>query len=238
MDLLVKKLLLIGVMSLGLGLTSALTAQHKGSKTEIEPNPERVTESVVVKKKDIQESPYFKKLEVMDYNELLRQLNEAKRREDARRAAELETIKKRRQEYERQQRLAEERRQRELAKKRAQQLTEQKLRQPTQVVETLYIEFTYYTANCKGCSGKTSTGYDVRNTVYYNGMRILATDPNVIPTYSIARFEINGEMVIGIALDKGGAIKGHKVDMLVTTRQEAITLGRQVKKVEILRYGK
>lgn len=227
-----KKLLLVGVMSLGLGLTSALTTQHKGSKTEIEPNPERVTESVVVRKKDIKESPYFKKLEVMDYNELLRQLNEAKKREDARRAAELEAIKKR------QQRLAEERRQRELAKKREQQLTEQKLRQPTQVVKTLYIEFTYYTANCKGCSGKTYTGYDVRNTVYYNGMRILATDPNVIPTYSIVRFEFNGEMVTGIALDKGGAIKGHKVDMLVATRQEAITLGRQVKKVEILRYGK
>lgn len=232
-----KKLLLVGVMSLGLGLTSALTAQHKGSKTEIEPKPERVTESVVVRKKDIKESPYFKKLEVMDYNELLRQLNEAKKREDERRAAELETIKKRQQEYERQQ-LAEERRTRELAKKREQQLAEQKLRQPTQVVKTLYIEFTYYTANCKGCSGKTYTGYDVRNTVYYNGMRILATDPNVIPTYSIVRFELNGEMVTGIALDKGGAIKGHKVDMLVTTRQEVITLGRQVKKVEILRYGK
>lgn len=229
-----KKLLLVGVMSLGLGLTSALTAQHKGSKTEIEPKPKRVTESVVVRKKDIKESPYFKKLEVMDYNELLRQLNEAKKREDARRAAELEAIKKRQQEYERQQRLAEERRKRELAKKRAQQLAQVN----RQVVKTLYIEFTYYTANCKGCSGKTSTGYDVRNTVYYNGMRILATDPNVIPTYSIVRFELNGRMVLGIALDKGGAIKGHKVDMLVPTRQEAIALGRQVKKVEILRYGK
>ena len=237
-----KKLLLVGVMSLGLGLTSALTAQHKGSKTEIEPKPERVTESVVVRKKDIKESPYFKKLEVMDYNELLRQLNEAKKREDARRAAELEAIKKRQQEYERQQRLAEERRKRELAKKRAQQLAQQRVQQPSQVnrqvVKTLYIEFTYYTANCKGCSGKTSTGYDVRNTVYYNGMRILATDPNVIPTYSIVRFELNGRMVLGIALDKGGAIKGHKVDMLVATRQEAIALGRQVKKVEIIRYGK
>lgn len=233
-----KKLLLVWVMSLGLGLTSDLTAQHKGSKTEIEPKPERVTENVAVRKKDIQESPYFKKLEVMDYSKLLRQLNETKKQEDVRRATKLEVIKKRQQEYERQQRLAEEKRQRELTKQREQQLAEQKLQQPTQVIDTLYIEFTYYTADCKGCSGKTSTGYDVRNTVYYNGMRILATDPNVIPTYSIVRFELNGEMVTGIALDKGGAIKGHKADMLVATRQEAIALGRQVKKVEILRYGK
>src|SRR5690606_1324618 len=44
------------------------------------------------------------------------------------------------------------------------------------------FEATFYTAFCPtGCTGITATGIDVRNTIYYEGKRIIAVDPKVIP---------------------------------------------------------
>jgi 3D (Asp-Asp-Asp) domain-containing protein len=240
-----KRLLLVGVMTLGLGFTSALAApQEVGVDLDADANPERVTESVVLMKKDVEKDyPFLNKpKEVKSYDELLRELDEIKKREDQRRIKEIEQL---RAEQERQ-RLAEEQRQRELAKKRSQQLAKVKAEeerkakaQATSVKATLNIEFSYYIAMCdSGCSGRTATGIDVRNTVYYQGMRIVATDPNVIPTWSIIQFEMDGQMVKAIALDTGGYIKGHKIDMLVGSTNEAWKRGRGIKKVEILRYGK
>ena len=101
------------------------------------------------------------------------------------------------------------------------------------------VLMTFYTANCKGCTGFTRWGeYDVRNTVYYNGMRIIATDPSLIPPYSIVGFELNGEYIKAIALDTGGAIKGKRIDFLVESKEEAIQLGKKYVDVEIIRKGK
>lgn len=101
--------------------------------------------------------------------------------------------------------------------------------------KTIDIEFTYYTAFCDtGCIGVTASGYDVSNTIYYEGMRIVATDPSVIPMYSILEFEFNGDIIKAIALDTGGSIKGNRIDMLVSSRKEAYALGRNMKEVTIL----
>ena len=96
----------------------------------------------------------------------------------------------------------------------------------------------YYTAKCKGCSGITATGVDVRKTIYYNGMRVIAVDPSVIPLYSIVQVTTPHETFKAIALDKGGAIKGHKVDILVADTQNAIKLGRHTVYIKVLRSGK
>ena len=96
----------------------------------------------------------------------------------------------------------------------------------------------YYTAKCKGCSGITATGVDVRNTIYYNGMRIIAVDPSIIPLYSIVHVTTPHESFKAIALDKGGAIKGNKVDILVADTQTAIKLGRHTVYIKVLRRGK
>src|SRR5690606_26004776 len=88
------------------------------------------------------------------------------------------------------------------------------------------IEASYYTAKCKGCSGFTKTEIDVRNTVTYQGMRIIATDPNVIPLWSIVEIKTKNGSYKAIALDTGGAIRHHKIDVLVSSTKEAINLGR------------
>ncbi|MDQ0165165.1 3D domain-containing protein [Bacillus horti] len=100
------------------------------------------------------------------------------------------------------------------------------------------MEFSFYTSKCKGCTGFTRWGeYDVRETIYYEELNIVATDPNVIPPYSIIEFELEGSTRQAIALDTGGAIKGNRIDLLVQSKQEAIKLGRQTIDITIVSYG-
>lgn len=103
----------------------------------------------------------------------------------------------------------------------------------------LNVEMTAYIAKCKeGCTGITATGIDVRGITTYQGHRIIATDPNIIPLYSIVRIEVNGESFTAISLDTGGAIKGHIVDFLVNNTSEARKFGRKQATATILREGK
>jgi 3D (Asp-Asp-Asp) domain-containing protein len=99
---------------------------------------------------------------------------------------------------------------------------------------TLTIEASAYTANCKGCSGRTAIGYNVNSTTEYNGYRIIATDPSVIPLYSVVEIETEYNTFKAVAIDTGGAIKGNKIDLLVNTYSEAIQFGRQDVTVTIL----
>lgn len=97
----------------------------------------------------------------------------------------------------------------------------------------------YYTAYCsEGCTGITATGYDVSNTIYYNGLRIIATDPNVIKLGTIVEVKTPYETFKAISLDTGGAIKNRKVDILVSSTQEAINLGRHNIQIKVLKTPK
>lgn len=240
-------------MLLSIGLTSVLTAPHTADE-QISAKP---SYNEVVLKKELKGYTYVIYYEKLSYSKLIKQFDENKKREDAKLRERL-----RQQQIEREhQRIAEEKRQRELAQQKAQRLAEiraeeeRKVRlqapvrereqksttqQPStsSIKEALNIEFSYYTAYCNGCSGVTATGINVRNTVYYQGMRIIATDPRIIPTWSIVQFELDNSIVKAIALDTGGYIKGHKIDMLVESTSEAYKRGRHIKRVEIIRYGK
>lgn len=102
---------------------------------------------------------------------------------------------------------------------------------------TINMNASAYIALCsEGCSGKTASGYDVKNTIYYNGMRIIASDLDVLPMYSIV--EIEGFSDRFIVLDTGGAIKGNKIDILFDSHTNAIKFGRKNLKVKVLRYGR
>lgn len=93
----------------------------------------------------------------------------------------------------------------------------------------LQVESTAYTndaADNSSYNGRvlTATGHDVTDSIYYNGMRIIAVDPSVIPLGSVVHLEGIGD---AIALDTGGRIKGNIVDLLVDTKDEAIQWGRR-----------
>lgn len=92
--------------------------------------------------------------------------------------------------------------------------------------ESFSMKITHYSPYCKGCIGLTKhLEHDVRNTKYYKGMRIIAVDPRVIPLGSIVEMELPGGSIKAVALDIGGAIKGSRIDLLVSSEREALNLG-------------
>lgn len=93
----------------------------------------------------------------------------------------------------------------------------------------------YYTATCKGCTGITATGVDVRKTIHHKGYRVIAVDPRVIKLGSIVRVTTPHETFEAIAMDTGGAIKGHKVDILVSNKKTAYSLGRHSVYIKVIK---
>lgn len=96
---------------------------------------------------------------------------------------------------------------------------------------------TNYTVNCTGCTGITKSGKNVRNTIYHNGMRVVATDTSIIPLGSIIEISVAGNAFKAQALDIGGAIKGYEIDLLVSSNSEAVKFGRKKASVKVLRRG-
>ncbi|MEI2280714.1 3D domain-containing protein [Paenibacillus polysaccharolyticus] len=96
-------------------------------------------------------------------------------------------------------------------------------------------EATAYTAFCaEGCTGITASGLDVSETTMYKGRTVIATDPKFIALGTrITIRTADGEEIAGISADKGGAIKGRKLDVLVASEKEARKFGRQKVRVKI-----
>ncbi|MED4172586.1 3D domain-containing protein [Halalkalibacterium halodurans] len=97
------------------------------------------------------------------------------------------------------------------------------------------FEATAYTAYCDGCIGITKTGVDVRNTTHYNGLRVIAVDPAVIPLGSTVEIRYaDGSTERVTAQDTGGAIRGNKIDILRSSRDKAVQFGRQNVEIRIV----
>lgn len=82
---------------------------------------------------------------------------------------------------------------------------------------------TFYTPNCKGCSGITASGAPARPGV------TIAVDPSYWKLGT--KFYIEGFGYV-VAQDTGGAIKGrNRIDICVATKEEARRLG--VKQLQV-----
>ena len=101
----------------------------------------------------------------------------------------------------------------------------------------LSMELTFYGADCRGCSGITKSGLNIKNTIYYKNMRIVAADPRVIKLHSIIKIETNKDSYMAYVADTGGAIKGNILDVLVESEKESYKYGRQQAVVTIIKEG-
>ena len=112
------------------------------------------------------------------------------------------------------------------------------------------LVMTGYGYDCRGCTtGKTASGYSIRDTIYYDDptfgtLRIVAMDKS-IPMYSIVRISnINGmEPILAIVLDRGDGIsfsKSIQIDLVVESEAVAkTTIGKKYNVTcDILRSGK
>jgi len=100
-------------------------------------------------------------------------------------------------------------------------------------VRTLRMEVTAY-CPCKKCCGENAQGITASgHEISYNESRFVAADTDklpfgtklMIPGYSNAPVEV---------IDRGGAIKGHKLDVFFPTHEEALQWGRQWVEVTIV----
>jgi 3D (Asp-Asp-Asp) domain-containing protein len=96
---------------------------------------------------------------------------------------------------------------------------------------TVTFEATAYTTNPENNGSRlynrpalTASGYDVTNTITYEGRRIVAVDLSIVPLVTKGHVEGFGH---AIALDTGGAIRGRIMDLLVGSKQEALEWGRR-----------
>lgn len=106
--------------------------------------------------------------------------------------------------------------------------------------EWISYKQTHYTSFCStGCTGVTATGHDVSKNTKHNGYEIIAVDPSKIPLGSIVEIHDGDKNFKAIALDTGGAIKGKKVDLLVSVKDSkyAYSLGVKDIKLKVLRKG-
>nr|WP_239587054.1 3D domain-containing protein [Bacillus ectoiniformans] len=94
--------------------------------------------------------------------------------------------------------------------------------------KTITVTSTAYTASCRGCSGVTATGINLKKNPF---AKVIAVDPKVIPLGTKVYVEGYGEAIAG---DKGGAIKGHKVDVFISNLGRAKKWGKRTVKVTIL----
>lgn len=94
--------------------------------------------------------------------------------------------------------------------------------------KTLTVTATAYTADCKGCSGVTSTGINLRKNPK---AKVIAVDPSVIPLGSTVYVEGYGYAIAG---DVGTDIKGKRIDVFLPSERAAKQWGRRTVKVTIL----
>lgn len=106
------------------------------------------------------------------------------------------------------------------------------------VLKTMAMELSFYTDSPDETGNNhsiTKSGYDLKNGMTYQGMKIIAADQNVLPMYSIVEIDGIGRAIV---LDTGSYIQSNRLDVLVSSKQEAFKRGRYNETVKVLRLGK
>ena len=93
----------------------------------------------------------------------------------------------------------------------------------------MVVNSTAYTASCKGCSGITRTGIDLRKNP---NLKVISVDPELIPLGSKVWVEGYGEAIAG---DTGGSIKGKKIDVFIPNRAKALLWGNRQVRIKIIK---
>lgn len=109
-------------------------------------------------------------------------------------------------------------------------------------LDTYVGDLTGYVADCPLCGGTLGcTGQDVltnRITNYddkqYGNVRIVASSTN-LECGSIVRYKLNNEEITAIVLDRG--VLGTDLDLLVSSLDQAYSIGRKNISYDVLRFG-
>lgn len=108
---------------------------------------------------------------------------------------------------------------------------------PIRPSKTISMTVTGYSPDARSCPG-TDDGYTATNhSVWTNGMHLVAADTRVLPFGSMVSVPGYAEGDVVPVLDRGGAIKGKKLDLLFPTHEIARQWGRKRIKVTVWEYA-
>lgn len=108
---------------------------------------------------------------------------------------------------------------------------------PIRPVRTLTMTVTAYSPDERSC-GKWADGITASlKSVWTNGMRLVAADTRLLPMGTMISVPgyAGGEVVP--VLDRGGAIKGHRLDVLYPTHEIALRWGVRKIPVTVWEYA-
>lgn len=97
----------------------------------------------------------------------------------------------------------------------------------TPAYKEITVRATAYTASCKGCSGITATGINLKKNP---NLKVISVDPKVIPLGSKVYVPGYGEAIAG---DKGSAVKGNKIDVFIPNKQRALQWGSKTITIKV-----
>jgi 3D (Asp-Asp-Asp) domain-containing protein len=108
---------------------------------------------------------------------------------------------------------------------------------PVRPARTMWMTVTAYSPDEKSC-GPSAHGVTASlHSVYTNGMKMAAADTRVLPFGSMITVPGYDSGQIVPVLDRGGAIKGHRLDMLFPTDAEARAWGVKKMKVTVWEFA-
>jgi 3D (Asp-Asp-Asp) domain-containing protein len=103
-------------------------------------------------------------------------------------------------------------------------------------LKTLTMIVTAYSPDERSCGenadGITASGF----SVWTNGMKLVAADTELLPLGSIITVPGYDSGAVVPVLDRGGAIKGRRLDVLFPTHEQARAWGRQTLEVTVWDY--
>ncbi len=108
---------------------------------------------------------------------------------------------------------------------------------PVRPSGTMWMTVTAYSPDERSCGDSADGITSSLHSVWTNGMKLVAADSRILPLGSMITVPGYDDGNIVPVLDRGGAIKGHRLDVLYPTHEQARKWGVQRIKVVVWEYA-
>ncbi len=108
---------------------------------------------------------------------------------------------------------------------------------PVRPARVVWMQVTAYSPDARSCGkwadGKTATLHPVET----NGGNLVAADTRLLPFGSLLSIDGYADGQVVPVMDRGGAIKGHHIDLLMATHRQAMRWGNRRMPVIVWQYA-
>lgn len=108
---------------------------------------------------------------------------------------------------------------------------------PVRPAKQLWMTVTGYSPDAQSCGDSADGITATLHSVFTNGMKLVAADTRILPFGSMVTIDGYDSGQVVPVLDRGGAIKGNKLDLLFPTHEEAREWGKKRMLVTVWEYA-